>query len=188
MGSNHHCVCRPYFYGEFCHRIRRCVSGRPVTVNCTNPEERYAPHAERRCTSNLKSSIDICDCFYGYTGPLCEYVVKLPLDDEKSPRSYSDHPRQIFPAKHSVPEDGFDTSIEHLDSCDSCGPSNSSWIIFLLVRVFLLFTVERKGGANQQVFFTASSSTGYLWCCFCQFSPNLLLSPQDDEVTSSTAG
>ncbi|KAL6740700.1 hypothetical protein Aduo_014032 [Ancylostoma duodenale] len=84
MGGNHHCVCRPYFYGEFCHRIRRCVSGRPVTVNCTSPEERYAPHAERRCTSTFKSSIDICDCFYGYTGPLCEYVVKLPLDAEES--------------------------------------------------------------------------------------------------------
>ncbi|KAL6740701.1 hypothetical protein Aduo_014032 [Ancylostoma duodenale] len=150
MGGNHHCVCRPYFYGEFCHRIRRCVSGRPVTVNCTSPEERYAPHAERRCTSTFKSSIDICDCFYGYTGPLCEYVVKLPLDAEESSSSYSNHPRQIFPIRHSDNDDAIHPSIEHLDD--------------------------------------SSSFPGYHWNCLCQLSVDLLLPPENNEDTSSTAG
>ncbi|RCN45753.1 hypothetical protein ANCCAN_08203 [Ancylostoma caninum] len=93
------------------------------------------PSLRQRQTSNR----EICDCFYGYTGPLCEYVVKLPPDGEESSSSYSNHPRQIFPIKHSDNDDAIHPSIEHLDNCDSCS-SNSSWIVFLLLHLLLVIT------------------------------------------------
>ncbi|KHJ80094.1 hypothetical protein OESDEN_20240 [Oesophagostomum dentatum] len=138
MGSNHHCVCRPYFYGAYCHRIRRCVSGRPVTVNCTMPEERYAAHAQRRCTSSMKTSIDICDCFHGYNGPLCEHVERIPLHERRSHRDDSYHPRQI--PYQPPPDQNSAAHAEEQDFYDLSTTStfDSRWVLFLLLHLLLV--------------------------------------------------
>ncbi|KHJ89743.1 hypothetical protein OESDEN_10426 [Oesophagostomum dentatum] len=131
MGSNHHCVCRPYFYGAYCHRIRRCVSGRPVTVNCTMPEERYSAHAQRRCTSSMKTSIDVAELQQAINF----YVF---LSSRRSHRGDPHPPRQIPYQPQRDQVSAAHAEEQDLHDFSTTSTFDSRWVLFLLLHLLLV--------------------------------------------------
>ncbi|CAJ0928595.1 unnamed protein product, partial [Mesorhabditis belari] len=94
------CICRLYFHGERCEKIIRCQSGRPRNVTCPSDSRSeispFHPLREqilKRCVKG-QQNVEVCDCFPGYSGALCEktqqrflpssiYQRPSPVDVEK---------------------------------------------------------------------------------------------------------
>ncbi|WKY06038.1 hypothetical protein Q1695_006327 [Nippostrongylus brasiliensis] len=136
MRHHHRCVCRPRFHGLRCERIFRCVSGKPRNVSCSYTESKYVEDASKRCLIGVEGTIEVCECFEGYTGSLCERPVEqLPLRLVPDPRELLEHQRHS-PYAHEDTYHQNDPQEEAVDGYWTTGIYQ--WIVFLLLHLILV--------------------------------------------------
>uniref|UniRef100_A0A7I4YL29 EGF-like domain-containing protein n=1 Tax=Haemonchus contortus TaxID=6289 RepID=A0A7I4YL29_HAECO len=156
LRHRHRCICRPHFYGLRCERIHRCVSGRPRNVSCSYPEIEHMAAVKARCLPGTDEMIEICECFDGYCGPLCEQQI------QQKPLSLRLPPRRTEPVMEFLPYSGEDSEEEayHDDDYSFWTPDNSHWIVFILLH-FVLVVIALTAVAVTVVCYLRRKKTNY---------------------------
>ncbi|KAK5984820.1 hypothetical protein GCK32_009916, partial [Trichostrongylus colubriformis] len=122
----------------FCHSLAPMVIAQlgwqtPWFLSCTFPEIEHMATARTRCMHRDDDMIEVCDCFDGYRGPLCEQTIQ--------PKTSS----LIFLPRRE-PGMEFDPYFEeegqneayHEDEWSYWTPNNSHWIAFILLHLVLV--------------------------------------------------
>ncbi|VDL85273.1 unnamed protein product [Nippostrongylus brasiliensis] len=103
---------------------------------CSYTESKYVEDASKRCLIGVEGTIEVCECFEGYTGSLCERPVEqLPLRLVPDPRELLDHQRHS-PYAHDDTYHQNDPQEEAVEGYWTTGIYQ--WIVFLLVHIVIL--------------------------------------------------
>ncbi|KAJ1352851.1 hypothetical protein KIN20_009334 [Parelaphostrongylus tenuis] len=133
--SPNRCICRPRFHGLRCERIFRCVSGRSRNISCTFHEDRRAFPRDQRCLFAAVDFLEVCECFEGYTGPLCEKKIQFSQVRQLLPPVVA--PRQES-ATNSRPHSDLQSFPKEEEERTLSARRSNQWIAFLLMHVLLV--------------------------------------------------